>query len=58
MEDGETVDYFVLLGDSASIILSACITGALLAKQSERGILREGRDEVRRILAIYARLEL
>ena len=58
MEDGGSMDYFVLPGDSASTILSACITGALWAKQGERGILREGRDEVRRILAIYARLEL
>ena len=52
MEDGGSMDYFVLLGDSASTILSACITGALWAKQGERGILREAPDEVRRILAI------
>ena len=31
---------------------SACITGALWAKQGERGILREAPDEARRILAI------
>ena len=35
MEDGGIMDYFVLLGDSASAILSACITGALWAKQLE-----------------------
>ena len=35
MEDGGSMDYFALLGDSASTILSACITGALWAKQLE-----------------------
>ena len=45
------MDYFVLLGDSASTILSACITGTLFWHYF-RGILREARDEMRRILAI------
>ena len=34
-EDGGSMDYFVLLGDSASTILLARITGALWAKQLE-----------------------
>ena len=37
--------YFVLLGDSASTILSACITGALWTKQGERGARSARRGE-------------
>ena len=48
------MDYFVLLGDSASTIFVSLHNRRFMSQATggERGILREARDGLRRILAI------